>query len=359
MILKNLKNSKNPLILAGIEINRYELTDIFKKFIEKTDIPYSTTFSSKGLLNEEHDCYIGTCLGKSSNTTTREYFEKADLIFLIGVTVTENDLLGMSMEHMFETGKKFICASRNSVKMEHFHFGQVTIKDLMTTLIKKFEDKEINPFKNLITKKDLNEEEYIFDEKDNVTYDSTIHMISKSNIMKDNIIICDPSLSLYPISTLKIKKDQILSQMDWCSKGYSLSASIGINCVENKKRNLIFIGDGGFQQNPQALSTLVKMKSKSIVFVFNNNLLGIEQWSTNPNVFKKHDDKVDSYNLLRQWDYVKFAQSVGCEGFTVNTNNEFKEILKKLENIDKPTLIELVIPHKDLPSLTKWKVQKE
>jgi len=183
-------------------------------------------------------------------------------------------------------------------------------------------------------------------------------MISKSNIMKDNFIICDPSLSLFPISTLKIKKDQILSQIDWCSKGYSLSASIGVNCVE-KKRNLIFIGDGGFQQNPQALSTLAKMKSNSLIFVFHNYLLGIEQWSTNPKVFRKEDDKVDSYNLLKQWDYVKFAESVGCNGHVVKTNKEFKEILKKVENTDKPTLIELVIPHKDLPSLTKWKVPKE
>jgi indolepyruvate decarboxylase len=51
-------SSKMPLIIAAIEIQRFELQKKLLQLIDKTNIPFSSTISSKSALNESHSYFL-------------------------------------------------------------------------------------------------------------------------------------------------------------------------------------------------------------------------------------------------------------------------------------------------------------
>jgi indolepyruvate decarboxylase len=62
------------------------------------------------------------------------------------------------------------------------------------------------------------------------------------------------------------------------------------------------------------------------------------------------EHKFDAFDILPKWDYMALAKAFSVEGHSVKTIHELNAVLEKLKvRSDKPTLVEVVIPEKDLP----------
>ena len=60
--------------------------------------------------------------------------------------------------------------------------------------------------------------------------------------------------------------------------------------------------------------------------------------------------RFDTFDILPKWDYLALAQAYGAQGFRVTTLHELHAALQALQAItDRPALVEVVIPEKDLP----------
>lgn len=351
-IIHKMNNSKSQVLIVGQEIQRFQNQELFKQFIDKSRINYSTVLSAKGMIPEDNERFIGIWNGMSSSKNTFDYIKNSDLLIFIGVTITDIEILGISMDDIRNMGKEIIFISRNSIKMNHFHSSIVTIRDLLTQLIRRIDQNEIK----LNDSRKFKFESLKLDQNENLTYDSSIYQISKSQLLnKDSVIIGDTSLSIFPASLIQVNQDQFFSQSNWCSKGYSLGAALGIWSSTNK-RPIVFIGDGGFQNSPQSVLSLVKTRSNAVIFIFNNGSLSIEQWSMNPKIFKEPKDPFDQFNLVPKWNYMKFAESVGAQGYQVQNHKDLDEILKKIERSTNVSIVEIKIPQKDIPQITRWRV---
>ena len=61
-------------------------------------------------------------------------------------------------------------------------------------------------------------------------------------------------------------------------------------------------------------------------------------------------NKFDSFDLLPEWDYMALAKAYGANGHQVKCIRELNKVFKKLKKqTNKPTLVEIIIPEKDLP----------
>lgn len=354
-VVQRVNNSKNAVIIAGQEIQRYQVHDLFKQLVEKSRINYASTLSAKGVINEENERFIGVWNGQSSGKNTYDYVKNADIVILMGVSVTDIEIMGISIDDIRNMGKQIIFISRNSVKVENFHASPVTIRDFMTQIIRRIEQNEFKVQESKNFKYAMSE---IKLDENSITYDSSVYQIAKSSIIsKDSVIIGDTTLSIFPASLIPVDKDQFISQSTWCSKGYSLGAALGV-FSSTGKRPIVFIGDGGFQQTPQSIISLVKVRSNAIIFVFNNGSLSIEQWSMNPKVFREPRDPFDQFNLVPRWNYIKFAESVGAQGFQVQNHKELDEVIKRVERSTNVSIIEIKIPQKDIPQITRWRINQ-
>lgn len=58
-----INSSRQPVIVAGVEIHRFGLQDKILQLVGKTNIPVVSTVLSKSVINEDHPCYLGVYEG--------------------------------------------------------------------------------------------------------------------------------------------------------------------------------------------------------------------------------------------------------------------------------------------------------
>src|SRR5258706_13846677 len=88
--LTMLRSAKKPVILAGVELHRFGLTDIAVKMAERMNIPIAADLLSKSAVPENHPLYIGVYGGAmSSELAARNYFEEADWGLILGTFITD------------------------------------------------------------------------------------------------------------------------------------------------------------------------------------------------------------------------------------------------------------------------------
>eukprot|EP01080_Neovahlkampfia_damariscottae_P011938 gene11938-5339_t len=345
-----LPNYKFPIILVGNEVVQFQLQELFIKLVVKFKLPYISTISSKSLISESNAYFEGVYLGNNSNWFLKELIECSDLIIMIGVSNFEISELSIKMD-LIEM-KQTIILHENIIQIgSNFLESLVTLEDFMKGLL-KYEFKNFPKFNHKIQVKEKKELENL---NVHITYDNIIELFVASKILNENsVILGDSSLSIFPLAEVVVNENQFISQISWSSFGYSLGASIGIQL--SKKRPLIFIGDGGFQESVRSLSTLKKLKSNAIIFLFNNGTFGLEQWSENANAFKENG-KYDVHNIISKWNYFQLMNSIDGKAFNISTLKELKDSFEKIENMKEISLLILNLNPKDLPLQVKWKIE--
>jgi thiamine pyrophosphate-dependent acetolactate synthase large subunit-like protein len=53
---------------------------------------------------------------------------------------------------------------------------------------------------------------------------------------------------------------------------------------------------------------------------------------------------------LSKWDYRSLAKAFGADGVTVKSMGELQRLFRRLPRLKRPTLVEVVVPMKDLPA---------
>ena len=117
--------------------------------------------------------------------------------------------------------------------------------------------------------------------------------------------------------------------------GFGLGAAIG-GCIANdRKRTVLFTGDGSFGMCLQELATAVSQKLPLLIVIFNNGVLGmVRQWQTM--FYEKH---YSSTSLNRKTDFPALAKAFGAEGKKVTSLSELENALNSLAP-DTPTVLD-------------------
>lgn len=80
-----INSSRQPVIVAGVEIHRFGLQDKILQLVGKTNIPVVSTVLSKSVINEDHPCYLGVYEGAMGFQSVKQYVESSDCLILLGV----------------------------------------------------------------------------------------------------------------------------------------------------------------------------------------------------------------------------------------------------------------------------------
>src|SRR4029079_16276729 len=85
-----IARAKKPVILAGVELHRYAVTDLAIKLAEKINIPIAADLLSKSAVRENHPLYLGVYGGAmSSDQHVRHYVESSDCLLILGAFITD------------------------------------------------------------------------------------------------------------------------------------------------------------------------------------------------------------------------------------------------------------------------------
>lgn len=325
-----LNNSKQPVILVGVEVHRLGLRRQTKKLIDSTGYPFVTTLLGKSVLNERHPQFAGIYGGAASWKSAKKVVESADAMLSLGALSTD---IHLGARTSFIDESKMITVNSDHARIKHHLYHNVSLEDF------------INSIKNKLKKRDLSfhiKEYPLGDPKKAVPVRRSRKITHKwfyrriNRFIKDNnVIVADTGDSIFSASEMLLpRKTQFIDQAFYLSIGYSVPATLGVKLASPQSRPVTFVGDGSFQMTAQELSTICRLRHNPIFFLINNGGYTVERVMMD-----------GRFNDLNNWKYYMLPEVFGWGwGCRVETEGELEDSLKRaLANPDKLAFIEIAL----------------
>lgn len=337
-VAKLIEDSKNPVILAGVEVARCKMGKELTRFAEKHNIPLVTTLLSKSVINEMHPLYVGVYAGSnSSKTHVKDMVENSDCLLVCGEVLTEATV-GYRPSKVFEKRDMVTCTI-SELKVKNHHYPNVNFTDFCKALFKT----------ELTTKVKPELPEKIVLEKFVVIPDkrlTTERLFAKINSIldEDTVIVADVGDALLGSTDLTMPHyGTFYGPAFYLSMGFAIPAALGIKLAKPNIRPIILVGDGAFQMSSSELSTMLKHKLNPLVVVLNNRGYTTERMIVQ-----------GSFNDIVDWNYHKITDLIGGgKGYKVSTENELDCGINEWIKTNSLVVLNCVLDPMDVSSALK------
>lgn len=331
-----INEAKNPVILAGVQLARYDLGGELLKFAERVNIPIATTLLAKSVINETHPLFMGVYAGRTSKEEVREAVENSDCLLMFGVLLTDMNLSFMPAR--FEK-RQVVSCSVEGLKIRNHAYSDVNFKDFISSLFKVSSlQKKTDAF--------INSTNLDISFKSNDSKITTKRFFEKVNsILTENMaIVADIGDSLFGAVDLLIRnKNYFLSPAFYTSMGFAIPGSLGVQVALPHVRPIVLVGDGAFQMSCTELSTIVTRGLNPIVFVINNGGYTTERFLID-----------GPFNNIRNWNYQDVTQLIGGgHGFKVETEKELEEAVAFALKSKELCIINVIVDSLDISPALK------
>ncbi len=304
-----IAKSERPVIIAGVEMHRFGLSDEVVKFAEKTQIAMSATLLGKSVVSEKHPLFVGIYEGAMCRESVRKFVEESDCIILLGAFLTDIDL-GIYTAHLDLS--KCIYVTSEDLRISHHHFHDVLISDFVKGLLKL----DLKVSKRALPPKPK-AEKFVLNPSAPMM---TSRLFARINELLDEnmVVVADVGDCLFGAAELTIyRRTEFLSPAYYTSMGFAIPASIGAQVGNPKLRPIVLVGDGAFQMTCLELSTAVRHGFNPIVIVLNNKGYTTERFIQD-----------GPFNDILNWDYHRLPDLLGSGwGFEIHTEGELDQAL--------------------------------
>lgn len=318
-IMSWVEVAKSPVILAGVELARYEMGEKLITFAEKANIPIATTLLSKSVINERHPLFAGIYSGASSSECTRKLVEESDCLLMFGVMVTDMTLCFKPAKFQ---KRQVVSASVEGLDIRNHSYKHIQFDDFCESLFKlDFGKKEI-----LCELPKKSKKKAFVPSDENITTKRLFELID-SVLDKNMAIVADIGDSLFGAADLTVHhRNHFMSPAFYTSMGSAVPGALGVQTAMPDVRPIVIVGDGAFQMSCTELSTIVERGLNPIVFVLNNDGYTTERFLLD-----------GDFNNIRQWNYHDITSLVGGgEGRCCSTETELHQHVK--DALDSKTL---------------------
>jgi indolepyruvate decarboxylase len=320
--IEMINSSKQPVIIAGVEIHRFGLQDKLLQLVTKTNIPAVATVLSKSVISEDHPLYLGVYEGAMGHESVREYVESSDCLILLGALMTDINF-GITPTPIEPSKSIYVTTEKLSVK--HHNFENILLHDYLTGLIEAplaRKDFMLAGKQDNVNNKNKNKR-FSATRNQRITVKRLFERLNFS-ITDNVIVIADIGDSLFGALDLIIHgQTDFLSPAYYCSMGFAVPAAIGARLANPRLRPIVIVGDGAFQMTGMEISTISRFALNPLIIVLNNNGYGTER------------PMLDGpFNDVLRWNYYRIPEIIDHgKGFLIQTEDQLEESLLAAENI--------------------------
>ena len=308
-----IRDAEKPVVLAGVQLARFDLGSKLIKFAERLNIPIATTLLSKSVVNERHPLFLGVYAGNASQEGIQKAVEESDCLLMLGALLTDMTLTFMPSR--FEKTNCVNCAIEG-IKIKNHTYTNIQFLEFCDALFKT----EL-PKKKHAVRSGINREKNAFipEEDKEIT---TARFFEKINsILDENTsIIAEVGDCLFGALDLTMHhKSSFIACAYYTSMGNAIPGALGLKLAQPDKRPIVLVGDGAFQMSCTELSTIVRREQNPIVFVLNNRGYTTERYLLD-----------GSFNDIANWNYHLIVDMIGG-GYGCFVRNE-KELDLEVNN---------------------------
>ncbi|WP_155615390.1 thiamine pyrophosphate-binding protein [Paenibacillus validus] len=316
-----IKKAKFPVAIVGLSINtgNGEQYEHLKAFIEQFGIPTFKTAKAKGSLSDYHELSLGVFMGGRLETSI---MDKCDLIVGIGLDPVE--LLPKKWRYT----QPVVYISNDSNDQEMYRavveaVGDIgntlhSIREYMTDCSNQWKLDEVASYRNLVR---------VTLETSGLalTADKVI-MISQEELPKDVLMTADVGASKLLVIELweSMNPQSFFISNGLATMGFGLPAAMALQHVYPNKVVASLTGDGGFMMRLPEIATAVQNKWPVISIIFSDRRLSLMDVKQ----VKKGYSKPFGTEFVAP-DYVKFAESLGANGWSAETEDELRLAIRQ------------------------------
>ncbi len=349
-----IRRAQKPIILAGNGVIRGRAAPALREFTEKTEIGVVSTFMGKGAVPRKSPYCLFT-IGLQTRDYTWDAVNNADLVITLGydlieyppviwnqcdrpVKIIHMDFLSAEADDYYRVDLEVVGDLRHTLEMINKSLAENISPEFDLSYQKKLRLKmqeDLRQYKDDDTRGLVRPQKIIWDvrevmgEKDILLSDVGAHKMWTARYYH-----CDrPNTCLIPNG--------------FCSMGFALPAAIGAQMVCPGRKVLAICGDGGFLMNLQELETAVRLGLKPVIMIWEDKGYGLIKWKQEIH-FHKHT-KVNFNNP----DFVRLAESFGCQGLRVENAVDLKPALEKAFQAGCPALLAVQVDYRENLLLTE------
>lgn len=326
-----LKSAKNPMILAGVQITRFNIEDQLVRFAERHKIPMAVTLLSKSTIDETHPLFAGVYSGPfTTQDRLREMVDESDCLLIFGEMLTDMTLGFQSPKF---TKRQTVSCSVEGLKIKNHNYSQVNFVDFCNSLFKSELDKKWDI--SIPQKQGCGQ---FLPESDTKITTRRLFEKIENIISKKTAIVADIGECLFSSSELEVSVRNFLSPAFYCSMGCAIPGALGLQLARPDVRPIVLVGDGAFQMSVSEISTILDYKLNPIIFVLNNKGYTTERFIL--------DGK---FNDVRNWNYHKVTDMMnGGVGVIVETEDELNAAVDAAIKSKDLHLINVVVEKDDI-----------
>ncbi|WP_106498410.1 thiamine pyrophosphate-dependent enzyme [Lentibacillus sp. Marseille-P4043] len=331
-----LQGARHPLIIAGGGVKSSQAEETLQEFAEKYQIPVAAAFRRHDAFPNDHPLYVGH-LGLGTNKKVLQTVAEADVILALGTRLSEVT----TQDYQILRGSKKLI----HIDIDDATIGKVYAPDLgivadLQEALKRMVSLMVNPSWKTWTEERRMAYESIsqLTATDEDVINKQIMVLLKDKLPKHALLTNDAGNfagwlhAFYPFTEKHTYVGPTSGAM-----GYGMPAALGAKLAFPNKQVVSLSGDGGFMMTVQELETAVRYNIPVISLVFNNNMYGTIRMHQEMH----YPEKVMATDLGHV-SFADLAKSIGAEGFTTNTLDEFSEVLDHALQNNKPTVIEII-----------------
>ena len=326
-----ISKAKQPIILAGNGVARSHAEDQLLAFAEQLNVPVATTFEGKGVFPDNHTNALGV-VGFMHRDYENFAFDTADLIIAVGFSIQQFD-----PKKINPNIDKTIIHINTFVEDTDAHYPtalniMANIGQTLKTLTEVLKTRNITfdvshpRIRQLLTEElhSCENDESMPMKPQRVVYDIRRAVPEGTKVLVDTGALKMWMARLYPTmhpNTCII--DNSLSTMAWTLPGAVGASFIRDNSGKmNAKPVLAVMGDGSFMMNVQEIETAVRVGSRMVVLVWEDNAYGLIKWKME--LHAGEHEYVDFHNP----DVPKLAESFGARGHAVKKPEDLYNMLR-------------------------------
>lgn len=329
---EKLKDKKRPIIIGGKSLMFEDARPIIEEICKGSSIPFLTTTSGKGIVNEHNPYSFGNIMQKG---TVQEILSGADIALAIGTRLRDVDTRrrGVNVKELIHIDIDDQWFDKNYPASLKF---PCDIEKILIDLRNILQGRKFDWDIGYLKAKQLKE----FKELEEMSLGFTMIKQIRKSIPDDTTIVCDLNLpSYYAEYYLPIFLQNTLIMPRGISPiFYSMPAAIGAKIGRPDRPCLAICGDGGVLPAIGELSTMVKYNVPIVILVHNNNGFGILEDVMNDNYGSKGSMS------LNNPDFCKLAKSFAIKSKRAKNLEDLNKVLIQDVKWDEPFLIEFNCP---------------
>lgn len=327
-----LRDKERPVIIGGKSLMLDGAESLIGEICTTSSIPFLTTTSGKGVVNEESAWCFGNVMQQG---VVGEILERADLTIAIGTRLRRVDVHRGSLKD-----KDLIHVDVDTEWIDRNYRATMKISgdpmQFLTRLRDVVKGKRFG-WKIDDLKKDQHKERKAL-HKRSAGY-KLVSLIRKV-IPRDSITVWDPNLPAYWAESYfpAFYRRTFIMPTGISPIFYGLPAAIGAKIGKPDKPCLSVCGDGGVLPTLSELSTISRYGIPVVILVYNNNSFGVLE------DYMKTGCTIEGSMFLQNPDFVKVAQAFGIKAKRTTSLRGLGNILRRDITWTEPFLIEFRYP---------------